>query len=150
MPAEKRIPFLEITIRKWQQQLMENRRKFRTLLKDGELDADPENMQNDLDEDELAISRLQLWLDIDQSGIENSDMSSVSDTDSESNSESVSEPQERDRDYMNVDQLSDYLGISASAIYTMSSKGTIPRTKLGNRVIFNKDEIDKWLRERNE
>jgi excisionase family DNA binding protein len=126
---------------------MENRKKFRTLLEDGELNADPENLQSDLDEDELAISRLRLWLDIDKSGIENSGASSVSDTESKNNSERVSKSQGEKRDYMNVDQLSEYLGIFTSAIYSMSSKGTIPRTKLGNRVIFNKDEINKWLRE---
>ncbi len=126
--------------------MKEDREKFRTLLSEGELNADPENLSKDLDEDGLAISRLQLWLDIDKSGIENIDSPSILDTDSESGSESIHDSLETDRDYLNINQLSEYLGISTSTIYTMSSKGTIPRTKLGNRVIFNKDEIDKWLK----
>ncbi len=73
-------------------------------------------------------------------------MDMVSDTNNENEVESVPAYQGRNRDYMNIKQLSEYLGIAISTIYSMSSKGTIPRTKLGNRVIFNKDEIDKWLK----
>ena len=99
--------------------MKEDREEFRPLLSEGELNIDPENLSKDLDEDELAISRLQLWLDIDKSGIENIDSPSIPDTDSESDPGSIYESPETDRDYLNINQLSEYLGISTSTIYSM-------------------------------
>jgi excisionase family DNA binding protein len=47
--------------------------------------------------------------------------------------------------YMNVTQLSEYLKISKSNIYKRTTNGTIPLIKMNKRVIFDKEEIDKWM-----
>lgn len=47
--------------------------------------------------------------------------------------------------YMNVKQLSEYLQISTSNIYKRTTNGSIPVIKMNKRVIFDKEEIDKWM-----
>jgi len=44
-----------------------------------------------------------------------------------------------------VKQLSDYLQISTSTIYSLARSGKIPATKIGGQWRFNKNEIDKSL-----
>ena len=44
-----------------------------------------------------------------------------------------------------VKQLSDYLQISTSTIYSMARSGKLPATRVGGQWRFNKDEIDKSL-----
>lgn len=51
----------------------------------------------------------------------------------------------KENKYMNVQQLSEYLKISKSNIYKRTTKGTIPLIKMNKRVIFDKEEIDKWM-----
>lgn len=46
---------------------------------------------------------------------------------------------------MNVKQLSEYLQISTSNIYKRTTNGSIPVIKMNKRVIFDKEEIDKWM-----
>lgn len=47
--------------------------------------------------------------------------------------------------YMNVNQLSEYLKISKSNIYKRTTNGSIPVIKMNKRVIFDREEIDKWM-----
>ncbi len=47
--------------------------------------------------------------------------------------------------YMNVKQLSEYLQISTSNIYKRTTNGSIPVIKMNKRVIFDREEIDKWM-----
>ena len=47
--------------------------------------------------------------------------------------------------YMNVNQLSEYLKISKSNIYKRTTNGTIPVIKMNKRVIFDREEIDRWM-----
>ena len=47
--------------------------------------------------------------------------------------------------YMNVDQLSEYLKISKSNIYKRTTNGSIPVIKMNKRVIFDREEIDRWM-----
>lgn len=51
----------------------------------------------------------------------------------------------KENKYMNVQQLSEYLKISKSNIYKRTTNGTIPLIKMNKRVIFDKEEIDKWM-----
>lgn len=44
-----------------------------------------------------------------------------------------------------VKQLSDYLQISTSTIYSLARCGKLPATKIGGQWRFNKNEIDKSL-----
>ena len=47
--------------------------------------------------------------------------------------------------YMNVKQLSEYLQISTSNIYKRTTNGSIPVIKMNKSVIYDKEEIDKWM-----
>ena len=47
--------------------------------------------------------------------------------------------------YLNVKQLSEYLKISTSNIYKRTTNGSIPIIKMRKRVLFDKEEIDRWM-----
>mgnify|MGYP000983722431 CR=1 FL=1 len=48
--------------------------------------------------------------------------------------------------YMDTTLLSKYILISRSKIYKMVSNDRIPYHKIDNRTIFDKDEIDRWIK----
>lgn len=50
---------------------------------------------------------------------------------------------------LTVNDLADYLKISTSKIYKMTSEKEIPHIKIGNTLRFDKKTIDKWLSEKN-
>ena len=47
--------------------------------------------------------------------------------------------------WMHVDQAADYLAWSKKRLYNLVSKGEIPHRKQGNRLLFNRLELDRWL-----
>ena len=50
-------------------------------------------------------------------------------------------------EYMDVKEVSEMLKMSTSHIYTLTSKKVIPHIKLlGKKVLFDKAEINKWLK----
>jgi excisionase family DNA binding protein len=52
-------------------------------------------------------------------------------------------------DYYTVKELSEYLKISQSHIYTMTSKRSIPHIKVAEKkVLFNKADIEAWLNDK--
>ena len=46
---------------------------------------------------------------------------------------------------MGVKELSEYLKLSDSAIYKLTSTSQIPHYKSGKKLYFKKEDIDKWL-----
>ena len=46
---------------------------------------------------------------------------------------------------MNVREVSEYLKISVSSIYKLTSSSQIPHYKSGKKLYFKKDEIDEWI-----
>lgn len=50
------------------------------------------------------------------------------------------------REFMTIDELSVYIGLSKRAIYQRAANHTIPSQKIGGLLRFEKSEIDKWLR----
>ena len=50
------------------------------------------------------------------------------------------------RVFINIDELSAYIGLSKRAIYQRAANRTIPSQKIGGLLRFEKSEIDKWLR----
>jgi excisionase family DNA binding protein len=46
---------------------------------------------------------------------------------------------------LNIKQLSEFIGISQSAIYKKTSDRTIPHYKNGKKLYFNYEEIENWL-----
>jgi len=49
--------------------------------------------------------------------------------------------------YLNIEELSQYLGMPKQTIYQWTSQHRIPFIKIG-RLRFDKERIDKWLREK--
>ena len=47
--------------------------------------------------------------------------------------------------YLNTDQTSNYIGRSPGAIRNLVMRRKIPYRKVAGRLVFLKDEIDKWL-----
>lgn len=50
-----------------------------------------------------------------------------------------------EREFMTIDELSLYIGLSKRAIYQRAAHHTIPSQKIGGLLRFKKSEIDKWL-----
>ncbi|WP_417237057.1 helix-turn-helix domain-containing protein [Bizionia paragorgiae] len=48
---------------------------------------------------------------------------------------------------MDIEQLSNYLGLSKSHIYKLTSSHTIPHSKRGKRLYFDKEVINTWVLE---
>ncbi len=48
--------------------------------------------------------------------------------------------------YLDVKMVSEYIHVSTSLIYHMVSKGQIPFIKVRHRTIFERSQIDKWLK----
>jgi excisionase family DNA binding protein len=46
---------------------------------------------------------------------------------------------------MGVKELSEYLKLSDSAIYKLTSTSQIPHSKSGKKLYFKKEDIDEWL-----
>lgn len=51
---------------------------------------------------------------------------------------------ERSR-FLDVQALTNYIHMSESYVYKMVSKKSIPHIKLGNRTLFEKNQIDNWV-----
>lgn len=50
-------------------------------------------------------------------------------------------------DYMDVNEVAQFLKMSSSHIYTLTSRKEIPHMKvLGKKLLFDKSEILDWLR----
>lgn len=47
--------------------------------------------------------------------------------------------------YLNIEELADCLNISKSQIYCMTSQRRIPFIKAGRRVLFDPEQIEKWM-----
>ena len=48
--------------------------------------------------------------------------------------------------YMDVRMVSRYIHVSASLVYRMVGHGQVPYIKIGSRTIFDRAQIDQWLR----
>lgn len=50
--------------------------------------------------------------------------------------------------FLTVDELSQYIKIPKPTLYMLLSKRHIPGAKVGRQWRFDKDSIDKWMREK--
>ena len=55
-------------------------------------------------------------------------------------------PAPKEKKYMTVDELSEYLPVSKSTIYSWTHMKQIPYYKLGAQVRFDKDKVKTWLK----
>jgi len=49
-------------------------------------------------------------------------------------------------EYLDIDELADMLGVSASAVYHWVARGKIPCFRLGRLLRFRRSKIDDWVR----
>ena len=49
--------------------------------------------------------------------------------------------------FLDVKEASEHLGLAESTIYTMVSQRRIPFTKMGRRTKFDRDKLDRWIRD---
>jgi excisionase family DNA binding protein len=50
--------------------------------------------------------------------------------------------------YLSVQELSSYLNVKVKTIYSWISLKEIPHLKLGRLVRFDKEEIDRWIKQK--
>ena len=107
------------------------------------------DINNNLDEDQLAISRMCFWREIEQAemGFHESIESEIP-TLSPKPIAAPTPPSESSGEYMNLNELSNYLSTPKSTLYKMTSSQTIPCLKIGNKLKFSKKEINDWLKKK--
>ena len=49
------------------------------------------------------------------------------------------------KEWITIEEVGKYLGVSKDWVYKMAQKGKIPTYKIGGLWRFNKEEIDKWM-----
>lgn len=51
------------------------------------------------------------------------------------------------KEMFTVKELSNVINIKESTLYSWVSQGNIPHIKLGKKVLFDSDDIEKWMEE---
>lgn len=52
--------------------------------------------------------------------------------------------------WMSVDQAADYVGIPKQSLYKLTAAKAIPHAKPGNRLLFNREDLDAWVEQHRE
>jgi excisionase family DNA binding protein len=47
--------------------------------------------------------------------------------------------------YVNINEVSEYMSLPVKSLYELASQGRIPSIKLGKRVLFDLQDIDKMM-----
>lgn len=58
------------------------------------------------------------------------------------------DPKKEFKQVMDIQELSEYLGIGKSKIYSLIRQKKIPASRIGRQYRFSKDVIDSWLKEK--
>lgn len=51
----------------------------------------------------------------------------------------------KEKRFLNVQELTEYIHMSESYVYKGVMKNAIPHIKLGSRTLFDKSQIDTWV-----
>ena len=49
------------------------------------------------------------------------------------------------KEFLNIDELSEFLNIKKSTLYSMVENGELPHYKIGRLIRFRRDELNAWL-----
>jgi excisionase family DNA binding protein len=60
----------------------------------------------------------------------------------------IADAQKEFKHIMDIQELSEYLGIGKSKIYSLIRLKKIPASKIGRQYRFSKDVVDNWLKEK--
>jgi len=58
------------------------------------------------------------------------------------------EKKDTNKQIMDIKELSEYLGIGKSKIYSLIRTKKIPASKIGKQYRFSKDVVDSWLKDK--
>ena len=50
-----------------------------------------------------------------------------------------------DKEFLNIKEASQYLGIKISTLYFYVENGNIPHYRIGRLIRFKKQEVDQWM-----
>ena len=50
-----------------------------------------------------------------------------------------------DKEFLNIKEISQYLGIKISTLYFYVENGDIPHYRIGRLIRFKKQEVDQWM-----
>jgi excisionase family DNA binding protein len=154
LPSSKeRIQYLQRAIALLEQEHAEKYHRFQKELNSSELNADATELQMSLDEEELAIGRVRLWLmDESTTGITEDSPSPFGEPiePEPAVQEKVSKEtamESKTRKYMTPEEVAEYLNISVHTIKKWASEQRIPVSKLnGKHNRFIREEIDRWVK----
>ncbi|MBI3318300.1 MAG: helix-turn-helix domain-containing protein [Candidatus Omnitrophica bacterium] len=48
---------------------------------------------------------------------------------------------------MTIDEVAQYMQVSRFTVYRLAKRNSLPGTKIGRQWRFQKEEIDRWVRE---
>ena len=51
----------------------------------------------------------------------------------------------KEKKYMDLDMLINYIPLTKSTVYSKVSRKEIPFKKIGKKLVFDKDDIDLWV-----
>jgi excisionase family DNA binding protein len=54
------------------------------------------------------------------------------------------------KNYLNIEELAEYIHMSKSTIYKGTMSNRIPHIKAGKKLLFSQDAIDQWLQKFNQ
>ena len=54
------------------------------------------------------------------------------------------------KNYLNIEELAEYIHMSKSTIYKGTMTNRIPHIKAGKKLLFRQDTIDQWLQKFNQ
>ncbi|MFD6210204.1 helix-turn-helix domain-containing protein [Peribacillus frigoritolerans] len=57
----------------------------------------------------------------------------------------MSERKAIERQTITVQETAAYLGISKDLVYAMAKAGELPAVKIGRRILFRKESLDRWM-----
>lgn len=49
------------------------------------------------------------------------------------------------KEFLNIDELSEYLSMKRSTLYSMVESGELPHYRIGRLIRFKQDEVVKWM-----
>ncbi|MFA5858545.1 MAG: helix-turn-helix domain-containing protein [Elusimicrobiota bacterium] len=61
---------------------------------------------------------------------------------------SINDSQKQSKEVMDIKELSEYLGIGKSKIYSLIRQKKIPASRIGRQYRFSKQVVDSWLKEK--
>lgn len=148
---DKRIQFLTQKANELSLKLDEDKLDFKRRLGEGEV-PNPEDVEYYHDCMVLIIKRLRLLAEKKESELTDSLLVDFSESQDDLNqdighkdvTEKATQPP-ANKEYLNVKEVAALIGCPESTIYKWTSLNTIPFSKLGQRLVFNRADIVKWI-----